>query len=158
MSGDRSKRSNTPAPEVLDREARLVTLRRGRMPWADIARATGYSGPAAAQRAYRRALSRVLVASVEEARREELEMLDRLHAAFWRAALGGDYPSGVMILRTSDARRRLLGLDAALRVKTEITDATRERVKELVGHLRVLPPVPDPAADDEPAGPDAESA
>jgi hypothetical protein len=149
MSGDRGKRSNTPDPDVLDREARVVALRRGRMPWADIAAATGYANPASAQRAYRRALSRVLVATVDESRREELDMLDRLHAAFWRDALKGDYASGVMILRTSDARRRLLGLDAALRVKTEVTEATRERVRELVGHLRVLPPVSG-GADDEP--------
>lgn len=153
MSGDRSRRTNTPAPEVLEREARVVALRRGRMPWADVASATGYSSPAAAQRAYRRASARVLVATVDEHRREELDMLDRLHAAFWRDALKGDYAAGVMILRTSDARRRLLGLDAALRIKTEVTEATRERVRELVGHLKALPPIPpDDPGPGEPGG------
>lgn len=146
MPGDRTIRTNTPATEVLDREARVVALRRGRMPWPEIARQTGYASAAVAQRAYRRALRRVLVATVDEARREEQDMLDRLHAAYWRPALEGNPVAAMMILRTSEARRRLLGLDAALRVKTEVTEATRERVRELVGNLRALP-APD---DDDP--------
>ncbi len=139
-------RLNAAALTTAEREVRVVELRRARVSYAEIARRLGYANASGAQKAYHRAITRVRVAAVNLQREEEADVIDRLHFAYWKAALTGDQDAAKIIIKCSEARRRLYGLDAAVRVKAELTDATRERVREVVGQLRALPPAPDELA------------
>lgn len=139
MGGNRTRAANLAAAA---KAAQAVELRRGRVTYAVIAQQLGYSTAAAAWKAVDGALRRNEAGQVDALRAEETDMLDRLHFAFWRAALNADVDAGKMILAISTRRARLLGLDAALRVKAELTDETREKVHDLVGKIRALPPAP----------------
>ncbi len=49
----------------------------------------------------------------------ELDRLDALWLANWKTALAGDIPAGQLILKISQRRAELLGLDAPVKVETE---------------------------------------
>jgi hypothetical protein len=108
-----------PAPEVLDKEAQVVSLRRQGMTWQEIASAVGYASPSGASDAYARASRRVVAEDVESLRLLESERLDYLHASHWEKALEGDIKSTEIILKVMDRRSRLLGLDAPARKQVE---------------------------------------
>lgn len=131
---------------MLAREAKCVQLRRARLPWAQIAEEAGFSTVQAAMRAYKRAVMRVPMAQVEELRREEADMLDRLHAAAWRPALSGDPAAIMAVLKIFEQRAKLLGLYAPVKSQVEVTDNTRQRITELVDQIRGLPPTEDELA------------
>ncbi len=136
----RKHRSATPALEVLEREAQVVQLRRAKLDWATIAQRVGFNSPQAAQRCFRRAINRVNVASVEELRREDGDMLDRLHSAFWRDAMNGDQGAAMIVLKTLEQKAKLFGEYAPVKQQVEVTDTTRQRLVELVDQIRALPP------------------
>jgi len=50
-------------------------------------------------------------------KRLELERLDELHRAYWKAAVAGDVKAGLFILRLMERRARLEGLDAPINMK-----------------------------------------
>lgn len=139
----RNNRSITPSVETVAREAKVVQLRRAKLDWTTIATEVGLNSPQAAQRIFRRAISRVNVAQVDELRREESEVLDRLHAAYWRQATNGDVAAGLLILKVFEQRAKLWGLYAPTKSQVEVTDSTRQRLVELVDQIRALPPAED---------------
>jgi hypothetical protein len=70
-----------------------VQLRAQRLTFDEIARRAGYASPGAARNAIQRELERTVSENIDELRREELDMLNRLHAAVWPLAVpddGGD--------------------------------------------------------------------
>jgi hypothetical protein len=139
----RSHRRRTPSPDTVAREAKVVQLRRSKLDWTTIADQVGVNSPQAAQRIYRRALERVPAAQVEELRREDTDMLDRLHAAFWRDAMAGDVNAGQLVLKIFEQRAKLLGTYAPVKQQVEVTDNTRQRITELIDKIRALPPTED---------------
>lgn len=108
--------------EVVERERRVIELRRAGYTFDDIAKAVGYSFASGAHAAYRRALKRTLQeAGVEELREAEVDRLDRLQRALWTQALTGDVKAISTLLRLMERRARLLGLDAPQKIQAEVT-------------------------------------
>lgn len=144
MSGNTGPDKPPPAVKLsaAERQIKAVELRRARVTYAAIAERLGYANASGAHKAVHAALNRARGGAVDELRAEEGDMLDRLHVAYWPSALSGDLNAAKLILDLSARRSRLYGLDAALRVKHELTDETRLRVLELVDRVRELPPAP----------------
>ena len=79
-----------PEPEQLDRELKVLELRRAGLTWQRIAEQVGYADHSGAYLAYKRALKRVLQQPAEELRQAEIDRLDRLQLAAWPKAMQGD--------------------------------------------------------------------
>lgn len=97
------------------RAAEAVKLRAMRLTYDEIARRCGYSNPASARRAILRELNRVVVDGVDDLRKQESDMLDRLHAECWELAMDKKNRGRLFaidrLLEISKQRRELLGLD-----------------------------------------------
>lgn len=139
----RKPRRRTPSPDTVAREAKVVQLRRAKLDWTTIAAEVGVNSPQAAQRIFRRALERVPAGQIDELRREDAEMLDRLHSAFWRDAMAGDVAAGALVLKIFEQKAKLLGEYAPVKTQVEVTDNTRQRITELIDKIRALPPTDD---------------
>lgn len=74
---------------------------------------------------------------LETLRAQEVARLDRLQAAHWMNALRGDARATEMVLKISDRRSKLLGLDAPQKVEAVITE---ELDGEITRMLSLLPP------------------
>ncbi len=129
--------------ETVAREAKVIQLRRAKFDWTSIASEVGFNSPQAAQRCYRRALERIPAAQVDEHRREDADMLDRLHQAFWRDALAGDVAAATVVLKVFEQKSKLLGTYAPVKQEVQVTDNTRQRITELIDKIRALPPTDD---------------
>lgn len=127
-----------PDSATLEREREALNLRRARLPYDEIAARLGYKNESGARHAVSRALGRVSQGSADEYRREEADMLDRLHRAWWVPALSGDEKAARVILSISERRAKLLGLDAPVRVDAKITDALDAQIEELVAELAAV--------------------
>jgi len=115
----------TPKPEQIDKEKRVLELKRSGATWDAIAEVVGYSNASGAFKAYQRAMVRTLQQPAEELRDAEIDRLDRLQRAFWFEAIGDrDTPPNLraadFILRVIDRRSKLLGLDAPTKVQAEV--------------------------------------
>ena len=117
-----NRNGKSPEPELVDKERRVVELRRAGATYDECARAVGYATPQGAYLAYHRALKRTLLdAGTEEARQVEIDRLDRLQRAVWVKALEGDIQAVNAVLKLMERRSRLLGLDAPTRVTADLT-------------------------------------
>lgn len=106
--------------EVIDKERRVIELRRAGLTFDVIAQEVGYSNASGAHHAYTRALKKTLVsAGADEMRETELDRLDRLQRFAWPQASQGNLRAIETILRIMGRRAKLLGLDAPL--KAEVT-------------------------------------
>lgn len=108
-------------PEVLEREAEVLKLRRAGLTFDMIAKRVGYADASGAHLAYERACKRIVYAEVEQVRKEEQDRLDIAQAAVWAGVLQGDIPSITALIRIMDRRAKLLGLDMPTRVQQEVT-------------------------------------
>jgi hypothetical protein len=70
-----------------ERAQHAVRLRAQRLTFDEIAHKAGYASPGAARNAIQRELQRTMTTNVDELRREELDMLNRLHASIWPMAV-----------------------------------------------------------------------
>jgi hypothetical protein len=135
-----ANQNKQPDPEVIDREIKVLELRRVGLTWANIADQVGYADPTGAYAAYKRAVKRVLKEPVQEVLDQELDRLDRLQVAVWGRAMKGDDRAINTILRLMERRAKLLGLDAAQKVQAEVTtfdghrdiDGEIERIVEII--------------------------
>jgi hypothetical protein len=59
--------------------------------------------------------------NVVQMRTQEGERLDRLQRTFWRDALAGDIKAAHTVIRISERRAKLFGLDAAIQVEADVT-------------------------------------
>jgi hypothetical protein len=116
-------RENAPEPEQLDRENKIIELRRAGATWQVVAERVGYASASGAYQAYQRIAGRLIRPKLEEYRDMELDRLDRLQMGVWTKALNGDTRAVDSVLRIIDRRARLLGLDAPkeLNVKAEVS-------------------------------------
>lgn len=103
-------------------EAKLtkaLELRRAGLDYQSIADQIGYTNRGTAYHAVQSALRRGFVEPAAEVRQLESERLDALQQAVWEAALRGDTKAIDRVLRISDQRAKLLGLNAP--VKADVT-------------------------------------
>jgi hypothetical protein len=133
-------RKNAPEPEVLERENKIIELRRAGATWAVIAERVGYASASGAYNAYQRIAERVIRPNLEEYRDMELDRLDRLQMSVWPKALNGDSRAVDSVLKIIDRRTRILGLDAAKEVnlKAEVTTYDRNTIDAEVYRLVTL--------------------
>ena len=120
-------RKNAPEPEVLERENKIIELRRAGATWAVIADRVGYASASGAYNAYQRIAERVIRPNLEEYRDMELDRLDRLQMGVWSKALSGDSRAVDSVLKIIDRRSRILGLDAPKEVNLKAEVATYDR-------------------------------
>jgi hypothetical protein len=112
--------NRNPDPELIDKERRVLELRRAGVTYEDIAKATGYATAQGAYLAYGRALKRTLNdAGADEARAGELDRLDRLQRVYWPKALDGDYHALDRVLKIMEHRAKYQGLYAPARMQLE---------------------------------------
>lgn len=109
-----------PEPSQLDREFKVLELRRAGLTWQRIAEEVGYADHSGAYAAYKRAMKRVLEQPAKELVNAELDRLDRLQVAVWQKAMRGESNAVGNVLRIMERRARLLGLDAPQRVRAEV--------------------------------------
>ncbi len=87
-----------------------------------------------------RALDAARVEGAEQMRAMEGARLDRLQRAYWPQALNGDRHAAALILRISQRRAELFGLDAPAKVEATVTlgtEAIDARMEELRQRLAV---------------------
>ena len=135
-----SQNSKVPDPELVDKEIKVLELRRAGLTWSAIADQTGYADATGAYAAYKRAIKRVLDEPADEVRKQELDRIDRLQVAVWNRALKGDDKAINTVLRLMERRARLLGLDAAQRVQAEVVtyDGHRDIDGEIERILQII--------------------
>jgi hypothetical protein len=110
-----------PEPEQLDRELKVLELRRAGLTWQRIAEQVGYADHSGAYLAYKRALKRVLQQPAEELRQAEIDRLDRLQLAAWPNAMKGDNSAIATVLRIMERRAKLMGLDMPVKIAQDVT-------------------------------------
>jgi hypothetical protein len=116
--------------ELIEKERTIIELRTEGYVWREIAVIVSMS-TAGAHRAYKRAMTRVIVPTIEEHRELEMDRLDTLQRTYWQPAVNGNLRAADFVLRVIDKRAKLLGLDAPLKVQAEVvtydgTDLDRE--------------------------------
>lgn len=126
MAGPRSK-TGPGALRTQDNEARAVAMRRRGSTYEAIGRAldiTRQSAHELVKRAMQRAAGE-LREEASEALALELARLDAMQRVAWRIARTGDLQAIDRVLRISERRAKLLGLDAATRLALTGTDGGR---------------------------------
>jgi hypothetical protein len=113
-----------PSPELVDKEVKVLELRRAGFTWQRIAEQTGYADHTGAYAAYKRAIRRTQQQPADELREQEIDRIDRLQLAIWEDAMGGDTKAVLTIVRLMEMRAKLLGLDMPIKIEQEITTWT----------------------------------
>jgi hypothetical protein len=128
-----------PSPELVDKEVKVLELRRAGLTWQRIAEETGYADHTGAYAAYKRAIKRTQQQPADELREAELDRIDRLQLALWPKAMKGDNASINTIVRLMERRARLLGLDTPIKIQQDITTWTGdESIDRAVRDLAAL--------------------
>lgn len=114
MGKHRDPAATSPA-RLADRErqTRAVAMRAAGRSYADIADALDYSSADTARKSVAALLDRVESDAADELRVLEGRRLDMLQAAVWPSALEGHLPAVDRVVRISERRARLFGLDRA---------------------------------------------
>lgn len=130
-----------PSPELVDKEVRVLELRRMGFTWARIAEQVGYADHTGAYAAYKRAIKRTQQQPADELREQELDRIDRLQLALWPNAMKGNAQAVSTIIRLMERRSKLLGLDMPIKIEQEVTtwngeDSIDRAVRDLATLLR----------------------
>lgn len=124
--------------EVIERERKVLEMRRGGLTFDLIAKRLGYSGASGAFNAYQTACKRILVPEVDNLRLIETERLDIAQSAIWSNVLRGDVQSIITLLKIMERRARLLGLDMPTRAQIEVTHYDSDTIDAEVIRLATL--------------------
>jgi hypothetical protein len=116
-----SQNSKIPDPELVDREIKVLELRRAGLTWQRIGEETGYADATGAYAAYKRAIKRTMQQPADEIREQELDRIDRLQLAAWPNAMKGDTKAILTIVKLMERRAKLLGLDTPIKIQQEVT-------------------------------------
>ena len=128
-----------PSPELVDKEVKVLELRRAGLTWQRIAEETGYADHTGAYAAYKRAIKRTMQQPADELREQELDRIDRLQLAAWPNAMKGSERAILAIVRLMERRAKLLGLDAPTRIQQDVTTWTGdESIDRAVRDLAAL--------------------
>lgn len=128
-----------PEPSQIDREMKVLELRRAGLTWQRIADEVGYADHTGAYSAYKRAIKRTMQQPADEIREQELDRIDRLQLAAWPNAMKGNERAILAIVRLMERRAKLLGLDAPTRIQQDVTTWTGdESIDRAVRDLAAL--------------------
>jgi hypothetical protein len=116
--------SPIPSPELVDKEIKVLELRRVGLTWVRIAEEVGYADHTGAYAAYKRAIKRTMQQPADELREQELDRIDRLQVAVWPAAMKGDTRAVLTIVRLMERRAKLTGLDMPIKIEQDVTTWT----------------------------------
>lgn len=119
-----------PSEEQLERERKAVELARAGVGYDEIARQVGYANRGGAWKAVQAALRRTQQGDADDLRALECDRLDRVLTGVWPRAVRGDDAAVRNVIRISQQRARLMGLNAP--IKTELTIALDERQAALI--------------------------
>lgn len=111
MAGKGKCRTSPARIEIEAKQARVLEMRKGGATFPEIAEAEGYASPSGAYEACKAAMERTLREPADELRELELTRLDTMQAVAWENMLAGDMDAMAMVLRISERRARLLGLE-----------------------------------------------
>ena len=117
-----SQNSKVPDPELVDREIKVLELRRAGLTWQRISEETGYADASGAYLAYKRAIKRTMQQPADELREQELDRIDRLQLALWPKAMKGDNASVNTIVRLMERSARLIGLDTPIKIQQDVVN------------------------------------
>lgn len=131
-----AQNSKVPDPELVDKEIKVLELRRAGLTFERIAEESGYADASGAYLAYKRAIKRTMQQPADELRQQELDRLDRLQLAAWPNAMKGDVRSILAIAKLMERRARLTGLDVPIKIEQEITAINGESVGEAIERYR----------------------
>jgi hypothetical protein len=133
---------NSPVsgPELIDKEIKVLELRRAGLTWTRIAEEVGYADHTGAYAAYKRAIKRTQQQPADELRTQELDRIDRLQLAIWPNAMKGDTRAILTIIRLMERRAKLTGLDMPIKIEQDITtwdggDSIDRAVRDLAALL-----------------------
>jgi hypothetical protein len=127
-------------PETLEKEKKVLELRRGGLTFDLIAERLGYASASGAHKAYMSACSRIVYEDVVEVRNAEMDRLDIAQAAIWGDVINGadaqDRARAVMaLMKIMERRARLLGLDMPTKAQVEVTTYDRNTIDAEVERL-----------------------
>lgn len=106
--------ASKPRTETLAREQQVLELRRAGLTFDQIASRVGYASRSSARTAYRRALERTgQDQTPQEARKLEVDRLERLQLTLWPKAVKGDLQAIDRVLKISEQRTGLRGTSKA---------------------------------------------
>lgn len=121
-----------------ERDQRAVDMRRAGVSWDAIARALGYASSGHAHQSFMRYMAAYPRESIADARQVELDRLDQLQAAIWQQCLAtgstNQHWAIDRMLKISDQRARLLGLNAP--VRQEVSVITESAVDTAIRDLQ----------------------
>jgi uncharacterized protein (DUF3084 family) len=129
MAVSKAQRAATAA-----RRANAIKLRLAGLDYETIAQRLDYSSKGSACTDITRALAASIKEqgrSADELREVELARLDRLQAAAWGPAVGGELRAIETVLRVIDRRCKLLGLDAPIRAEVLTIDDIDAQIRVL---------------------------
>lgn len=132
-------------PEVLEKEAKVLELRRGGLPFDLIAARVGYASASGAYNAWKRGLDRIVYQDVAETRQMEIDRLDIAQAAIWGDIVNTTSTAEqraraiLAYIKIAERRAKLLGLDMPTKAEIEVNiyerDTIDAEVKRLVAIL-----------------------
>jgi hypothetical protein len=128
-----------------EREREALALRRRGMTFAAIGAELGFTEQAA-HRAVQRALAKLAEESRKEAvhlRTLELARLDALLEGVWSKAISGDVPAVGAVLKISERRAKLCGLDAPVRQELTGRDGRPMAFADALKRFGTEPPIQD---------------
>ena len=120
----------------LDAKAlQAAELRRTGATYNQIAQRLGYANPSGAFRAVQRARQYMMVSigSLEDQRTEELDRLETLLNSIWNRGIAGELEAVDRILNISNAKRKLLGLDAPAKIDHRVLLAEAQALANEIG-------------------------
>lgn len=118
-----------PSEEQVAKELEVLRLRRAGMSFTEIAQRTGYADRGGAYKAYKAAMNRTYKEPVHEVRELEADRLDALQVSVWAAAMRGNLGAVDRVLRISERRARLLGLDHADGIAERMVQLEADKVR-----------------------------
>jgi hypothetical protein len=140
-----------------ERDLECVRLRAQGLRWDAIAARLGYSHASHAHRRFSIMMASIPAEDVAEARKLEVERLDAALCAIWEKVVAGNLWAIDRLLKISEQRCKLLGLNAPDRqvvITQEMVEAEIHRLEEMrVRAIVTGVPVPElEAGDDDEAG------
>ena len=125
-------------PEVFEKEVKVVNMRRLGFTFEAIAKEVGYVNAGGAYKAFQRGMREIIVEDVEEIRLVELDRLDIAQRAIMPAVMKGRIPAINTMLKLSERRARLLGLDAPVKHELEVNYFERDVIDSEYAELTTV--------------------
>jgi len=127
-------------PAVIEKQKKVLELRRGGLTFDLIAERLGYANASGAHKAYIAACRLIVVEDVEAIRNTEIDRLDIAQAAIWGDLINGadaqDRARAVLaLIKIMERRARLLGLDMPVKSQVEVNIYDRNSIDAEVARL-----------------------